>query len=62
MNTSASFKRSSIKFFLLVFALSIPFWLVGAVAKGGFPLNHPVSALMFVCPMIAALILVYMEN
>jgi hypothetical protein len=30
MITSASFKKSPLKFYLLVFALSIPFWLIGA--------------------------------
>ena len=28
----------------------------------GFPINLPVSALMFVCPLIAAVILVYREE
>lgn len=64
MNIGESSKRSPPGFFLLVFALSIPFWLVGSMAKQGLPLpiNLPVSALMFVCPLIAALILVYREN
>lgn len=30
MNTSVSLKRSPLKFFVLVFALAIPFWVVGA--------------------------------
>ena len=49
---------------MLVFALAIPFWLVGAAAKQGLPLrmNLPVSALQFICPLIAALILVYRDE
>jgi membrane protease YdiL (CAAX protease family) len=64
MNTGASSKRSPVRFFLLVFALAIPFWLIGAMAKRGLPLpmNLPVSALMFPVPLIAALILVYRED
>ncbi len=52
------------KFFLLVLALSIPFWLLGAAAKQGLPLsvNLPWSALQFVCPLIAALILACRED
>lgn len=64
MNASASSKKSPLLFFVLLFALSIPFWLIGAAARGGLPLpiNLPVGALMFVCPLIAALILVYRED
>jgi uncharacterized protein len=61
MTTGASFRRSPLKFFALIFALSVPFWLVGAMYDQGLPLpiNLPVAALMFVCPFIAAIILVY---
>jgi membrane protease YdiL (CAAX protease family) len=47
-------------FFLLVFALSIPFYLLGAVG-GRLPIltAQPTSALMAFMPMISALILVY---
>jgi uncharacterized protein len=64
VNTSAPSKRSPLEFFLLVFAFSIPFWLIGAIASQGLPLlmNLSVSALSFVCPIAAALILVYREN
>jgi len=64
MNTGASSKKSPLKFFILVFALSIPFWVIGAMAEPpkGFPINLPVSALMLVCPLIAAVILVYREE
>ena len=63
MNTSMSLKRSPLTFFVLVFALALPFWLLGALVKHvPIPLNLPVSALQFVCPLIAALILVYREE
>jgi hypothetical protein len=45
--------RSPLKFFLLVFALSIPFWLIQ-------PRDWPISASVGV-PLLAALILVYRE-
>jgi len=58
-----SLKRSPLTFFVLVFALALPFWLLGALVKHvPIPLNLPVSALQFVCPLIAALILVYREE
>jgi membrane protease YdiL (CAAX protease family) len=55
---------SPLKFFLLVFALSIPIWLIGAMAERGLPLpmNLPVSALQAFCPITAALILVYRKD
>jgi membrane protease YdiL (CAAX protease family) len=64
MNASTPSKRSPLKFFILTFTLSIPFWLMGSIAEQKLPLpfNLPVGALVLVCPMIAALILVYMEN
>jgi membrane protease YdiL (CAAX protease family) len=64
MNASTPSKRSPLKFFILTFSLSIPFWLMGSIAEQKLPLpfNLPVGALVLVCPMIAALILVYMEN
>lgn len=48
----------------MVFVLAVPFWLIGAMAERGLPLRMklPVSALEFVCPLIAALILVYREE
>ena len=71
MNTSELFKKSIIRFYLLVFALSIPFWLIGVMAENipmvehlfkRLPMNLPVSSLMAFCPLIAALILVYRED
>jgi uncharacterized membrane protein len=54
--------RSPLKFFSLVFALSVPFWLVGAVTRLQLLPGLPVSALALVCPAIAASILAYGEN
>lgn len=65
MNADTSLKKSPLKFYLLVFALSIPFWLFGAMAGSlaeSLPINLPVSSLMAVCPLLAALILVYRED
>lgn len=45
-------------FFLLVFTLSVPFWLAGAAAGTELLPGLPSSALQFVCPAIAAAILV----
>ena len=54
--------RSPLAFILLVFALTLPFLLIGAVT--GFELlpGLPVSALGTVCPVVAAVILVVKES
>jgi hypothetical protein len=66
MNPGNATARSPWRFFALVFALSLPFWLAGAVADrwlpAGLALNLPFAALMFVCPALAASILVYRES
>jgi CAAX protease family protein len=62
MNTSASLKRSPLTFFVLVFALALPFWLLGALVTPIPPINLSVSSLQVVCPLIAACILVYREE
>ena len=54
--------RSPLKFFLLVFALSIPFWLLGGMSDLQLMPGLSVSALATVCPMVAALILVYRKR
>ena len=46
---------------MLVFAFSIPFWLVGTTGQQLLP-GLPASSLMFICPAAAALICVYREN
>jgi membrane protease YdiL (CAAX protease family) len=55
-------RRSPLKFFLLVFALSIPVWLIGAVTPVQLLPGLPVSSLNVFCPLIAASILVYRED
>ncbi len=62
MNIERSLNRSPRTFYVLVFALSIPFWLFGSMPVKWLPMNLPVSALMFFCPMAAALILTYREG
>ena len=62
MNTITSPRRSPLKFFLLVFTLSLPFWLAGALTTLQLLPGRPVSSFMFLCPVTAALILVYAEN
>ena len=61
-NTVACRGRSPRAFLSLVFALSLPFFLAGTLARHPLFPGLPVSALMFVCPMAAALICVYGEN
>lgn len=53
---------SILKFFVLTFGLSLPFWLLGAVDHAPLLPGLPISALGFVCPAAAALILVYVEH
>lgn len=60
--TIAFRNRSPVTFFLLVFALSIPLVLVGAVSQLQLLPGLPVSAVMVVCPAIAASILAYRER
>jgi len=57
-------RRSPIAFFLLVFALSAPLQVLGALveAPAWVPMDLPLSALMFVTPLVAALILVLREE
>jgi membrane protease YdiL (CAAX protease family) len=65
MSTSPSKSKSPLIFFLLVFVISIPFWLIGAVTghlPKAIPINLPISSLSAFCPLIAALILTYREK
>ncbi|HEX8032581.1 MAG TPA: CPBP family intramembrane glutamic endopeptidase [Ktedonobacterales bacterium] len=63
---ATSTKRAPWTFFVLVFILSIPFGVLGAFSDISFPkalgLNIPISGLMLVCPLTAAVILVYREE
>jgi membrane protease YdiL (CAAX protease family) len=51
--------RAPFAFVILLFGLSVPFWLVGALSGGELLPGLPVSALMAVCPVLAASALVY---
>ncbi len=64
MNTGASSKRSPLTFFVLVYALTIPFWVLSTIVKiEGLPDNLPVTDIGAVfAPTIAASILVYREE
>jgi membrane protease YdiL (CAAX protease family) len=53
---------SPLKFFLLVFALTVPFWAIGAATGLQLLPGLPVVALAVVCPVSAAIILVYQES
>jgi len=58
MTTGVTSKYLS--FIAIVFALSIPFWILGALAGDvtkTLPINLPISALMTFCPLLAAIIL-----
>ncbi|MBW4621698.1 MAG: hypothetical protein KME17_20330 [Cyanosarcina radialis HA8281-LM2] len=54
--------RSPLTYFVLTFALSIPFWAVGALTDFQLLPGIPVSALGILCVVGAASILVYREN
>jgi uncharacterized protein len=54
--------RSPFTFFVLVFALAVPFWMLGAVTTVQLLPGLPLSSLMIVCPLLAAAILVYRES
>ena len=55
-----------LRYFLLVFIISVPFWLIGALPEDALrqliTINLPISSLMFVCPVIAAALLVYWQQ
>jgi hypothetical protein len=51
--------RGPLKFFMLVFALSVPFWLIGVASGIQILPGLPVSSLGAFCPLMAASILVY---
>jgi len=51
------FILNEVSFFLLVFLLATPFWLVGGVTRGQLSADLPVAALAFLVPVIAATIL-----
>ena len=60
--TDTSANRSPSIFFALVLALSIPFWLIGAVTERQLMPGLSVSALAAFSPALAACVLVYRVN
>jgi uncharacterized protein len=65
MQTSNSLNAQPFNFFLLVFVLSILFWVLGFIGPDTtkiIPIGLPLSALMTFCPMIAAVILIYRKQ
>lgn len=57
--------KAYINYFLLVYALSVPFWILGARGPDTtkiLPVKLPISALMTFCPLLAAAILVYKKQ
>lgn len=62
LNPTAPSNRSPLTYFVLTFALSIPFWIAGALTNRQLLPAIPVSALGLLCMVGAAAILVYREN
>ncbi len=64
MDMITSTSKSSLKFILLIFALSIPIWLISSLLgnKLPIPINLPISALLFLIPVTAASILLYGQH
>jgi membrane protease YdiL (CAAX protease family) len=61
-NSSTLQNRSPLIYFVLTFALSIPFWIAGALTDFQIMPGIPLSALGLLCIVSAASILVYREN
>ena len=59
---ASSGQRSPLLFVVLVFVLSLPLWLVGAKYRIELLPGLPLGAIMVVCPLAAALILVAGEH
>jgi len=49
--------RTTGAYMLMLFALSVPFWLLGYLAGKMLPAQLPISALQAVCPLLSAVIL-----
>jgi hypothetical protein len=64
MNNCKSENRSRLKFFLLVYGLSIPLWIIETrIDVKGLPLDIPITDILVAfTPTIAASILVYKEE
>jgi membrane protease YdiL (CAAX protease family) len=62
MNIGRASPYTPLAFCVLVFALSLPLWLIGAITDVQLFPGLPLAALGAVCPLIAALILVWIEG
>ena len=64
MQTVTSLNRQPVKFFLIVYGLSIPLWIIESLIDvKGLPLNIPITDIVAAfTPLIAACILVYKEE
>lgn len=62
LNPAAAKNRSPLAYVMLTFALSIPFWIAGALTDLQLLPAIPVSALGLLCMVGAAAILVYRKN
>jgi uncharacterized protein len=62
--TSSTVRRSPLKFFLIVYGLSIPLWIIETMLDfKGLPLDIPITDIVAAfTPLIAACILVYKEE
>ncbi len=47
------------RFFVLTFVLSLPFWALGSLAARDILPDLPISALMVICPALAAVMLIW---
>ena len=61
-NHSPNSSHSPLAFFVLVFALSLPIWLIGSVWPLELLPGLPASSFMVLCPVIAASVLVYIKE
>ena len=61
-NIIAAPSNLALQFFLLVFGLSVPFWLLGAVTELQLLPGLPMSAFALVSPVAAAAILVHRQK
>jgi len=61
MNTNVLKSRSLLNFVLLLFALSIPLWMIGAIYDVQLFPGFKLFQLPLAMPAVAALILIYRE-
>jgi len=58
----ATRQNKLLRFFFVVFVFSLPFWLIGHVTGLELSPGLPISALMSLCPTMAASMLLYWEH